>query len=101
MTHTKGKWEIRRIINSNGVLNRLEIWAGGVRVCRLYDQDLATTANARLIAKAPEMAEALELAGEALGCSRPINDNYPEPAERHARAKEAIRALLSEIEREA
>lgn len=62
--HTPGPW--RFYDDSNGVTNRIEIVAVGKTVARIYHsvqtEDLP---NARLIAAAPELLEALKALSEA------------------------------------
>ena len=95
MTHTKGKWVDNFLPNQDGYRHNIAV-KGGPIIALIPDCDRQRAeqvdANARLIAKAPEMMEALrEVADLANGQGRL---NLMEVAG-HARA------LLSDIEGEA
>ena len=109
MTHTKGPWKINWEGEIGHALSyeitgeaRETYWIA--QVLRFPKDDdnrkmnQECTANARLIAKAPEMLEALQIIGEALqkgkidGRSRPFGTNMT--------FQRLISSLLSEIEKE-
>ena len=58
MEHTKGPWEARGKMVSSG-----KDCVGGESICQCYDNGMA---NARLIAAAPELLEALKRIEKAL-----------------------------------
>lgn len=64
LKHTPGPWKLWEIVNGSGVGNEWNI--GGVGIIKG-----CTPSNARLIAAAPEMLEALKLIGN--------EDNYFDP----------------------
>lgn len=83
MKHTPGSWKVEMPPHSEGLSSSLlkknpdaihivshgTIWGFGVSIAALGEGEDAE-ANARLIAAAPEMLEALKIALDALGCDR-------------------------------
>ena len=58
----------------------------------------AAKENAKLIAAAPEMLNALLLAAVALEHGKPQLAHYPEPVERHNQALELVRAAIAKAD---
>ena len=80
-THTPGPWESKQ----ESAYVPAQVWADGRQLAEVYGEDRATrAANARLIAAAPELLEALEalLIGHEEGAT---------PSEWFEQARAAIR----------
>lgn len=77
-THTPGPWYVK------SPQGQAQVWAGNMGVCNCWDRDDESLANARLIAAAPEMLEALENLVELILIYSQI------PVEAPAQAKTAI-----------
>ena len=105
-THTPGPWEIKLSRDDEGTLCHIgtpdKIARCGQHVCQIngwgfdYDADKEQQANARLIAAAPDMLEALE---EAIKCGMvPSSSVKDGGAARHSRqvaVADMIRAAIA------
>lgn len=68
MTHTPGPWTIFGTFNVRGANGRGVATTGGINDGRIADGGFAeNSANARLIAAAPDLLEALKFARQIIG----------------------------------
>lgn len=97
--HTPGPWSFdtsdRTILGEDRSLaiTTVDCFDRGGNKGFFFGQE--SEANARLIAAAPTMLDALHAAEEALVNSRPVMEHYPEAVARHDQALLSVRAAIA------
>ena len=64
--HTPGPWMARAYEQGAGHMDCIEVQGSGGTVCRMSSANVRDTADARVIAAAPELLEVVDEAGAAL-----------------------------------
>ena len=92
-THTPGPWQRKNTGTPTGNPGHL-IFTNRKRIARLVELDAENYANAKLIASAPDLLAACEVALEALEHSVPRMAQYEEPRLRHSMAMSKLEAAI-------